>query len=161
MKYIASLAVFSLGIITALASPLNKSAHVSLSNDSSISEVGRAQLIERARELLRTASFNSGTNSSIKMDISKKEIREEYDRVLEEKHLVVTFSVPFTETTQGGPVQVFQIIIGLNNPDHIMVDSLFTLDAKRRVTKHMKYSGMVCIDLAAEVYKESHRSSDR
>ncbi len=113
-------------------------------------ESAQDTLKELGVELLKSSNFNTAAHPGI-LKQSVPSIQDRYRRVVAGDCLIITYDHPVKVPTVGGEVSVFEIVIGLAQPDYI--NALFTIDDHGRVVAHEKYSGRLAMELrkAAEV----------
>lgn len=115
-----------------------------------LSDQVSAVLGEKALELLQSSEANSDS-PDWRFPIS--EVQQEFRGALASEHLRVMFVEIQTVGSAGGTLRVREIIVRLGPegrhtplPDHF-VDSLFTVDEKRKLVGHALYSGGRMIEL--------------
>lgn len=95
-------------------------------------------------ELLKSSNFNTAANPGI-LNQNVPTIQDRYRRVVAGDCLIITYDHPVKVRTAGGEVSVFEIVIGLSQPEY--ADAVFTIDDHGRVVAHEKYSGRVAMEL--------------
>jgi hypothetical protein len=109
---------------------------------------GAAELHALALALLESSNFNSRAPL---WEWDLEQVLESYREAAAGKFLLLKWPKPVTVRTTGGPVEVKEVLIGLNRAGY--AGSLHTIDGEGRIVGHSKWSGPKAVELLARVEK--------
>src|SRR5438128_2368729 len=143
-----SSAAWSLIALIALSVPARAAGKVKLvyPGGPALSQADADALSRLALKFVEGSNFNSGGSHPRVFPAREEAARQErYREVVRGNYLVVTLPAVRSVQTVGGPVEVLEIVIGLNRPQY--ASSLHTITGRGRVIEHGKYPGNVGIEL--------------
>jgi len=145
----AAWTVIALVVLSAPATPAGK-VELVYPGARALSQADADELSRLALKFVEGSNFNSGGKHPRVFPAREEAARQErYRQAVRGNHLVVTLPTPRSVQTVGGPVEVLEIVIGLNRPQY--ASSLHTITSRGRVLEHGKYPGNVGIELIEAV----------
>jgi hypothetical protein len=143
---ITKLALIGFSQETAPTAPATSDGKVTLHDgkDIPLSDNAAQTLRSKALKLLESSNFNSSVAKWRELWGTAK-IQNAYRKAVAGKFLLLTFDQPQKMNTTGGDVTVTEIVVSLNGSDN--PSELFTIDNENRVVMHVKYSGLLSVDL--------------